>query len=213
MRSCEDQNVLPPLRRPNCGLNGVSAHAACAADSGAGHCILVILLLVRLFGCYGPTDDMDAFTAYVFVVPVIIYFCVAISPTQPNLPFLMVRPLTNGEMSMAMLKSAALSTLLSYAAVLAALGELPLLGDYSAVQHSEATFPGGWATIVIGLAFLYWRMVAVNLCFVLTGNRWLARAPVLMYFYAIAVAMTYSWLESNGLHLTLNMPGRLAGLF
>jgi hypothetical protein len=159
----------------------------------------VILLLARVFG-HEPLDKdaMGGFTAFLAVVPLFIHFCMGTSPIRSDQSFLMVRPLTNGEMVMPMLKTAAMSSFFSALAVLVALGALSLVGDFHKLEQGAP--PGCRAALVIALIFLTWRMAVAGLCFVLTGNRRIASVPVwLIFAYGTGLFMVII-LEQNGVY-------------
>jgi hypothetical protein len=104
-------------------------------------------------------------------------------------------------MVMAMLKAAAVSAVLTWVAVGVALSFMPLLGDFHLAERNVSVFPGFSVAIVLGLIFLTWRMVAVNLCFVLAGNEWFAGAAVLLMVAACgAGANVISVLQQDQAH-------------
>ena len=146
--------------------------------------ILVLLpllfLAVRAACGYPPlqTDDLTAVTFILFGAPLVIFGLLSISPTRSDLPFMFTRPLTNSAIVASILKSTALSALLSWVAVLVATSALTWLGDYHRVLRQMSSFPARRVALVIGLVFLTWRSAAVNLGFVLTENRKASAAPV-----------------------------------
>jgi hypothetical protein len=156
----------------------------------------VVILLMRA-AVFGPLEEDAMYSIITGLVgaPLLIYFCFSASPGRTDQSFVMVRPLTNGEMVMAMLKAAAISAAFSWAAVCLALSVMPLLGDFHLVEQYFPTFPGCRAAILLGFAFLTWRMMAVNLCFVLPENRWLASVPawlvIIVAFLMGAVAFNF----------------------
>jgi hypothetical protein len=160
---------------------------------------VLIHLLARVAAGYGPLENntLLVFTLYLAAMPLFIHFCFAASPGRTDQSFLMIRPLTEGDMATAVLKAAAVSTAFSWVAVFAALGVMPLLGNFRAVERSVSVVPECRATIVVGLIFLTWRVVAVNLCFARSGNRWLAGAPVLALL-ALWAGVILFFLDQNG---------------
>src|SRR5208282_3383710 len=58
--------------------------------------------------------------------------------------------------------------------------------------------PGFRVVVIVGLVFLTWRMAVINLCFGLTGNRWLSNAPLFvpMVFWTV-VAVFHTALDAN----------------
>src|ERR1700677_683074 len=157
------------------------ARRLCFFAAGLAIIPVALHLLLRVVAGLGPLQDNTVlvFAVCLISVPVCLHFCFSVSSSQTDLPFLMIRPVTNGEMVMATLKAAGISAALSWVAVFTALCAMPLLGDFPAVMRNVSVPPGCQAAIVI---FLTWRIVAANLCFVLTGNRWIAGAPVLIPF-------------------------------
>ncbi len=116
-------------------------------------------------------DDLASFVFILLGVPLFLHFCFAIASPKTDLPFLMNRPLTNGEIMMPKLKAAVISTAAAWGFVLAALCAMPLLGDFRAVLRSASVPSAGWVVIAFGLIFLTWRLLPVSLGFVLSGNR------------------------------------------
>src|SRR5258707_802623 len=57
-------------------------------------------------------DDMFGLSLYLLAVPLFIHFCYGLTPEQTVLPFIAIRPLTDGEIVMAKLKAMALSSAL-----------------------------------------------------------------------------------------------------
>jgi hypothetical protein len=156
-------------------------------------------VLVRVVFGLGPLEvsTMWAFSVGLVWLPVFIHFCFGMSPIRRDQSFLMVRPLDNGGMIMPMLKTAAISAVVSWVAVLAALSAMPLLGDFSEMERLSP-LAGCRAALVLGLIFLTWRMIAANLCFMLPGSRWIATVPTLMFVAFAAAMIMFFTLEENG---------------
>jgi hypothetical protein len=140
-----------------------------------------LLVRVAVGGAPLQNDTLFAFTVILVVIPPVLHFLSSMSPDRTHQSFLMVRPMTDGVISMTYLKAAAISTAISWAAVFVALGGMHFLGDFRAVERSVSVLPECRAAIVIGLIFVTWRMFAVNHCFARSGNRSLAGVPVLMF--------------------------------
>ncbi len=176
-----------------------SARRLCFITAALALVPVAIHLLVRLVGNLGPLEDntIEGFAAYLAGLPLFIYYAYAVSPVRSDEPFLMVRPLTNGEMAMARLKAAAIGTVLSWLAVLAALGALPLLGNFHAVEQSVSVHPACRAALVLALMFLTWRLAAIHLCFEFIGNRWASALPTLMVLAVVLGANALSILEQE----------------
>jgi hypothetical protein len=154
---------------------------------------VVVHLLVRAAAGLRPLsqDTMLGFAGWLVVIPLLLHFFYAVMPARTDVPFLMMRPLTNGQMTVAMLKAAAISTIFSWMIVLAVLYAMPLLGDFHGAAQALQIPHRYWAIIVLGLILLTWRLIVVNLCFVWSGNQRLAAMPVLLlvasYFGAFAL--------------------------
>jgi hypothetical protein len=157
------------------------AGGVCFMTAGLALVPVVIHVLVRITFGLGPLneDTLAGFAICLVAVPVLIYFCFGASPNRRDHPFLMVRPLTSGEMLMPMLKTAAISVIFSWLAVLAAFAVMPLLGNFRAVEQGLPASLGGRVALVLGLIFLTWRMAVVNLCFSLSSSRRIQQMPVL----------------------------------
>jgi hypothetical protein len=176
-----------------------SARGLCFVAGGLAVIPVALHLLVRVVFGLGPVSyyTLFGFAAYLLAIPGFLHFCFAASPARTDVSFLMLRPLTNGQMMMAMLKAAAISAIFSWLAVLLALSVLPLLGDFPAVMKSIEIPQRYWIFTLLGAILLTWRMIAVNLCFVWSGNRRLATTPVLMVVVIYAGAVALSILSHN----------------
>jgi hypothetical protein len=166
--------------------------------SARGLCLIVaalvlvplIMSLVQVRTGFGPLSQgaMFCLPGYFIAIPLASHFCVGVSPARTDVPFLMIRPLTNGQMMMAMLKAAAISAIFSWMIVLAALAAMPLLGDFHAVEHLVTIPRPYWPIIVLGVMILSWRLIAVNLCFVWSGKRAFTILPVLLFVASYTIA-------------------------
>jgi hypothetical protein len=157
---------------------------------------VVIHLVVRVAFGLGPLQDetLFVFAVYLVAMPIVAHFLMAVSAVRTDQSFLTDRPLANGEIMVAVLKAAAISTVLSWVAVFVALCGMPLLGNFRAAMRDVTELPGARAAIVIGLIFLTWRTVAVNLCFARSGNRRIASVPILGLIGLWAGAIMISFL-------------------
>ena len=161
---------------------------------------VAILLVLRVwFGRPLQDNDLSAITCYLLGVPLFVHFAFAISPSKTDLPFLLNRPLTNGELMMPKLKAAAISTVIAWGLVLAALCALPWLGNFFGVLHSFP--PAGWAVLGIGLIFLTWRFIPVSLGFAWSGNRRLADMSIwiMLVLYFPAGMILAAWAQDEAL--------------
>jgi hypothetical protein len=138
-----------------------------------------LLFLARRALGLGPLDSntLAGFAIILAIMPPAIHFFFFSVPALNDRSFPMLRPLTNGQMVLATLKAAAVGTALSWVAVLLAAFALSRLGDYKAAGRDVALSLGQWVGIVWCLIFLTWRMVPAELCFVLSGRRWVANMP------------------------------------
>jgi hypothetical protein len=183
---------------------------------------LATLLLARVgFGRPLQDDTMHAFAVSLVAMPLFLHFCFAISPAKTDLPFLMIRPVTNGQMMMARLKAAGISTVFSWVAALAALCAMPWLGNFHPAEQAMfppppfrlitlvfgnntlgihgAMFPPPPFRLItlIGSMLLAWRLIAVNLCCTWSGKRWLNGVPTLLFLVAYLSVFLLSILSRN----------------
>jgi hypothetical protein len=152
---------------------------------------IVIHLLARI-GFDRPLqyNTMCFFTGYLVAIVFLVHILSSMSPAKTDLPFLLIRPVTNGEMLMAALKAAAISAVLSWAIVVATLCFMPLLGDFHAVKLEMFPPPPFRTITILGLVLLTWRFVAVNLCFAWSGKRRLTDLPALLFALACIGAIS-----------------------
>jgi hypothetical protein len=176
------------------------ASRLCWLTAALGVVPVALHLLVRgIFGL-GPLMDntMTVFVFYLLALPVMLHFCFALAPPRGDLPFLMNRPLTTGEMTMASLQATGISTLVSWGVVLASLCAMPFLGDFHALVANFSFFPQNRALLVLGLMLLTWRMIPSSLGFVLSGHKRLAEIPVWMFLGLCVVWGMLAWLAQVG---------------
>jgi hypothetical protein len=155
---------------------------------------ILLLVLIRLAAGFGPLSNntMNVLAVYLVALPMILHFMLGVSPARGDTAFLMQRPISNGKMMMAMLKAAAISSIIAWVVVAAALAAMPMLGDFGAVKKSVEIPPRCLFIVVPALLLLTWRFVAVSLGFVWSGHRNLEGMPVLMMvaFWAGAIALS-----------------------
>jgi hypothetical protein len=142
---------------------------------------VLIHLLLRVALDLGPLQNQTllGFTLCLLGLPVMLNVVSSLSPARNDHSFLMNRPLTGGDMTVALLKADAISTVISWLAVFAALSAMPLLGDFRWAERSICLVPAARLALVIGLIFMTWRAIAVNICFMRSGNRRLGELPAL----------------------------------
>jgi hypothetical protein len=178
---------------------------------------VAIHLLVRAVAGYGPMQGgtLCVFAGGLIGVPLMIHFLHSVSPARSDMPFLMVRPQTDGEMMMATLKAVAIGTLISWLIILAVMCALPLLGDFKAVEKDLFPARQFWPIIALGLMLLTWRLIAINLCFVWSGKKRLQSLPALMLLVVYAEGAALAVLNSYDAYWNLFLryvPCVLAGL-
>jgi hypothetical protein len=124
-----------------------------------------------------------------------------ISVAKTDLPFLMNRPINNGELMLVKLKAAALSTVVAWGLAFAAACAIPLLGNFSGVLRTSSLAPDAWVVIGIGLVFLTWRFIPASLAFVLSGNRRFAELQfwILFVIYFLGGMMLADWARDAAL--------------
>jgi hypothetical protein len=184
---------------------------------------LIIFVAHSLAG-WGPLsrEAMKGFTTFLVYMPPILFLLLGLglgvqfSQDGAEQRFLLVRPITSGDMVMALMKGMAMGTVLTWTGVLAALAVMPFFGDFSAVEQALSPLPGFRVVVIIGLIFLTWRMAVINLCFGLTGNKWLSNAPVFvpMFFWTVIAVfhsaldpndVVWNWLVSHGSELLIGL--------
>jgi hypothetical protein len=160
---------------------------------------LFILLIARIGFGLAPLqhNTMNVLAGYLVAMPLIIHFLSAFSPSKNDQLFLMIRPMTNGEMTMAALKAAGISSVFSWVMALAGFCALPLLGNFHAVESDSFPPPAYWTITVLGLMFLAWRMIAVNLCFAWSGKRRLTELPAFMLIVVYLGAFAFAILRQH----------------
>jgi hypothetical protein len=167
---------------------------------------LLIFVAHSLAG-WGPLspEAMKGFSTFLIYMPPILFLLLGLglgvqfAQDGPEQRFLLVRPITSGDLVIALMKGMAIGTVLTWTGVLAALAVMPFFGDFSVVEQALFPLPGFRVVVIVGLIFLTWRMAVINLCFGLTGNRWLGNAPGLLpLLFWTAIAVFHSALDPNG---------------
>ncbi len=173
------------------------ARPLCFAVAALALVPVILHLLVRVIWRLGPLsgDTMAAFALYLIALPVFLHFCFGISQPRADLPFLMNRPLTNGEMMLATLKTVGISTLVSWGLVLVALCGLSLLGDLHQAFKPGFDSPPSLMILFFGLVLLTWRLIPVSLGFVLSGHRRLAELPMWLLVALCLGGLALAWLS------------------
>jgi hypothetical protein len=159
----------------------------------------ILLVLARYVVGLGPVQDdtISHIAMYLLAVPLLVHYLCAISEADTDQGFTLIRPLTNGQMVMATLKASGILTALSWAVVLAALAAMTRLASYPALKASMSEIFRYRTLILLGLVLLTWRVIAVNLCFVWSGNRRLIRAPIFMLLAGYAGAGALFLMSQN----------------
>jgi hypothetical protein len=159
-------------------------------------------VLVRAIFMLGPLQQntLSVFLAYLLAIPVVMHFLFSMAPPRGDLPFLMNRPLTNGQIMIATLQTTAITTLVSWAVIFLSLGLMPALGDFHGVlaNAKPSTYVQDWTLLVLGLMLLTWRSIPCNLGFVFSGHKRLSEAPVWMLLGLFAIWIAVICLNSYG---------------
>jgi hypothetical protein len=159
----------------------------------------LIQLAVRFVFGLGPVQD-DTMFGLCLELPcaaLLLHGCFSISPTRNDLPFVMIRPQTNGQIMMASLRASAISTVLSWGLVLGVLCAMPLLGHFPDFEKTLGMELHCRTLIVMGLILLTWRVIPINLCFVWSGKRNFSQVPVLLGMVIYAGIFALAILSKN----------------
>jgi len=185
----------------------------------AGLTLVPVAILLGLRAWFGrplQDNDLSGIMAGLTGIPLLVHFAFSVSPPKTDVPFLMNRPLTNGGIIMPKLIAAALSTVISWGFVLAALGFMPLLGNFAGVLRGASFPPAVWGVFGILLIFLTWRFIPANLGFVWSGHRRLAELPfwILLGIVLPGGLVLAAWAQDEALWNSFCrlLPGLLAGL-
>jgi hypothetical protein len=165
---------------------------------------LPIILIAPEVMLHGRIDgeNTHGLCMYLLSVPLFIHFAHGASPNRSSLPFVMLRPMTSGEIVVSELKTLARSTLLSWAVTAAALCVVPLLGDVAAAAEQmkslthDPQFISLAPLLLLGLVFLSWRFSVVNFGFSATGNRWALHIPGVAIIGFVIAFGTFNFLEN-----------------
>jgi hypothetical protein len=109
----------------------------------------------------------------------------------------MIRPVTNGQMMMATLTAASISTVFSWLMALAALCAMPLLGHLQGVTQEMSLLSPYRSFTVLALMLLTWRLIAVNLCCTWSGKQRLYGVPTVMFIAAYLGVFAFVILSRN----------------
>jgi hypothetical protein len=169
----------------------------CAAAAAIGPVVTFLLARVGFGRPLQDENSLRALAVLLIAMPLFLHFLFGISPAKTDLPFLMIRPVTNGQMMMATLKAAGISTVFSWLVALAALCAMPLLGDFHHVEQTTFPPPQWWAFTLLGSMLLTWRLMAVNLCCTWSGKKWLNGVPTLLFLVAYLSVFLLSILSRN----------------
>ncbi|HEY3860384.1 MAG TPA: hypothetical protein VGO59_00730 [Verrucomicrobiae bacterium] len=164
------------------------ARVACFAVGALALVPVAVHVALRYGMGWGPlqNDTLFIFVFCLVALPLILHLLCGFSPQQNDMPFMLNRPAANGQIMMARLKAAAISTLISWALVSLALAAMPLLGDFKEAAKAWKMSDVRWPILILPLALLTWRIIAVNLCFVWSGSRRLRGMPALLFMGSYA---------------------------
>jgi hypothetical protein len=157
-----------------------------------------LLIHVIYYGIANPgplsADSTLVLGVYLLAVPLFIHFFQGISPERELPQFIATRPLANGEILMAKLRAAALSTVLAWIVTLPMLALVALLGDVPAAIERAPFLSQNLPLLrpllpvmLLGLMFLTWRFVAADLCFGFAGKSWVAGVAVFKIYGLMAL--------------------------
>jgi hypothetical protein len=182
------------------------SHARKLVLYNCGLSVLPLLFMALVAADMGilSEDDTLGLSLYLLAVPLFLHFFQGISPGRMPPVFITTRPLTDGELVMAKLKVAAVSTALSWIVTLAMVSVVPLLGDVPAMIQHIPLVAGHrpllrplLPAIVLGLMVFTWRFVAADLCFGLTRKSWASKVPVLKFYATLALVGLIFWLGND----------------
>jgi hypothetical protein len=120
---------------------------------------------------------------YVLAIPLVIHLFHGIDRDRSLFPFVVLHPLTNGDIVIGTLKTLGRSTVLSWTVTAAALCTVPLLGDVVGAFGQIKSFAqdSRWILLtpvmLLGLIFLTWRFSVVNLGIAMSGKSKVAHLP------------------------------------
>jgi hypothetical protein len=155
---------------------------------------VVLLILARVFLFHNrPVDSASlcGFVLCLLALPLFLQFCFLMPGNNSDLQFMLGRPLTNGQLMMATLKSSGISTVASFGIVAIAIAGVACLGHISQANVFRKLQPQYWLAIIPALLLVTWRLTPASLCFIWSGRRHAQQTPVLAVigFYFCAVAL------------------------
>ncbi|HTB84847.1 MAG TPA: hypothetical protein VK742_14415 [Candidatus Sulfotelmatobacter sp.] len=142
-----------------------------------------------------PVDPntLCAFAVCLLALPLFLHFCFIMQGNTPDLQFMLGRPLTNGQLMMATLKSSGISTVVSSGIAAIAIGGVACLGDIGRVNIIWKLQPHYWLAIIPAALLVTWRLTPANLCFIWSGRRRLLQTPAFgvigLYLCAVFVGI------------------------
>jgi hypothetical protein len=161
---------------------------------------VVALLLARVILFHNRPVDPNTLCGFVvclLALPLVLHFCFLMPGETPDLQFMLGRPLTNGQLMMATLKSSGISTMVSFG--IAAIGIVGVagLGDIGQVNVIWKFQPHYWLAIIPAALLVTWRLTPANLCFIWSGQRRLGQTPGLGLVGFYLCAIVFGILNSN----------------
>jgi len=146
-----------------------------------------------------PVDPntLCAFVVCLLALPLFLHFCFIMQGNTPDVQFMLGRPLTNGQLMMATLKSAGISTMVSSGIAAIGIGGVACLGDISRVNVIWNLQPQYWLAIIPAALLVTWRLTPANLCFIWSGRRRLLQTPALGVIGITLCAMFIGIFNSN----------------
>lgn len=161
---------------------------------------VVMLILARVILFQNRSVDagtLCGFVACLLALPLFLHFCFLIPRLTPDLQFMLGRPLTNGQLMTATVKSAGISTAVSFCIAAIGIGGVACLGDIRSVNATWKLQPQYWLAIIPAALLLTWRLTPANLCFLWSGQRRAQHAPALAVLGIYFCAIVFGVLNAN----------------
>lgn len=136
------------------------------------------------------------------------FLALFVAATHGVTPFITTRPLSNGALIAAMLKTAMRSTLAAWLLVLIAIpiavrlsGTAPLVSGWMRAAIDAVGMPRAVVMVLLGLALLLlstWKQLVQSLYIGLSGRAWLVKASIFLPLTLLTIAFPLSlWIAEN----------------
>ena len=163
--------------------------------AGMAGLLLLTTAIVAMLG--GLADDALSLALLLIALPPFVFQLYGLTGGRTLPAFNLVRPITSGDMVMVKLKAVALSAVLSWLAVLAALCAFSYVGGVSVVfTHLRTLVPINLPGVIFlpGMIFATWGLAAGNLCFGMAGQSWPSKIPGITFCVAMVGGVGLLWL-------------------